>query len=79
MICKSISFFSRSISLKSHRSSILNRCMSLISLSISLKKRGVGVIFAGGREMKIFSTVFRDFSKNMVGKRSESLTLVGNY
>ena len=51
--------------------------MSLISLSISLKKRGVGVIFAGGREMKIFSTVFREFSKNMVGKRSESLTLVG--
>ena len=25
--------------------------------------------FAGGREMKIFSTVFRDFGKNMVGKR----------
>ena len=24
--------------------------------------------FAGGREMKIFSTVFRDFGKNMVGK-----------
>ena len=28
-----------------------------------------GVVFAGGREMKIFSTVFRDFGKNMVGKR----------
>ena len=25
--------------------------------------------FAGGREMKIFSTVFRDFGKNTVGKR----------
>ena len=25
--------------------------------------------FAGGREIKIFSTVFRDFGKNMVGKR----------
>ena len=31
--------------------------------------RGEGVVFAGGREMKIFSTVFRDFGKNMVGKR----------
>ena len=28
-----------------------------------------GVAFAGGQEMKIFSTVFRDFGKNMVGKR----------
>ena len=28
-----------------------------------------GVVFAGGRKMKIFSTVFRDFGKNMVGKR----------
>ena len=27
-----------------------------------------GVVFPGGREMKIFSTVFRDFGKNMVGK-----------
>ena len=27
------------------------------------------VVFAGGQEMKIFSTVFRDFGKNMVGKR----------
>ena len=30
---------------------------------------GEGVVFAGGREMKIFSTVFRDFGKDMVGKR----------
>ena len=28
-----------------------------------------GVVFAGGWEMKIFSTVFLDFGKNMVGKR----------
>ena len=28
-----------------------------------------GLVFAGGREMKTFSTVFRDFGKNMVGKR----------
>ena len=28
-----------------------------------------GVIFAARREMKDFSTVFRDFGKNMVGKR----------
>ena len=28
-----------------------------------------GVVFAGGREMKIFITVFRDFGKNIVGKR----------
>ena len=28
-----------------------------------------GVVFVGGREMKIFSTVFRDFGKNMVEKR----------
>ena len=27
------------------------------------------MVFAGGREIKIFSTVFRDFGKNMVGKR----------
>ena len=27
------------------------------------------VVFAGRREMKIFSTVFRDFGKNRVGKR----------
>ena len=27
------------------------------------------VVFAGGREMKIFNTVFRDCGKNMVGKR----------
>ena len=27
-----------------------------------------GVVFAGGQEMKIFSTVFRDFGKRMVGK-----------
>ena len=31
--------------------------------------RGRGRIFAGGWEMKILSTVFRDFEKNMVGKR----------
>ena len=30
---------------------------------------GGGVVFAGGREMKIFITVFRDFGKTMVGKR----------
>ena len=29
----------------------------------------VGVEFADGREMKIFSKVFRNFGKNMVGKR----------
>ena len=29
---------------------------------------GRGVVFAGGREMKIFNTVFQDFGKNMVGK-----------
>ena len=30
---------------------------------------GGDVVFAGGWEMKIFSTVFRDFGKNIVGKR----------
>ena len=30
---------------------------------------GGGIVFASGREMKIFSTVFRDFGKNMVRKR----------
>ena len=30
---------------------------------------GGGLLFAGGRGMKIFSTVFRGFGKNMVGKR----------
>ena len=29
----------------------------------------MGVVFFGGEEMKIFSMVFRDFEKNMVGKR----------
>ena len=38
---------------------------------------GRGVVFAGGREMTIFSTVFRDFGKNMVGKRY--LDGAGNY
>ena len=28
-----------------------------------------GVVFSCGREMKIFSTVFRDFEKNFFGKR----------
>ena len=28
-----------------------------------------GVVFAGGREMKFFCTVFRDFGKNVVGKQ----------
>ena len=28
-----------------------------------------GVVFAGGREIKIFSKVFPGFGKNMVGKR----------
>ena len=32
-------------------------------------KGGGGVVFVGGWEMKIFSTLFRDFGKNMVGKR----------
>ena len=30
---------------------------------------GGSLLFAGGRGMKIFSTVFRGFGKNMVGKR----------
>ena len=30
---------------------------------------GADIVFAGRREMKIFSMVFRDFGKNMVGKR----------
>ena len=34
-----------------------------------LKEEGWGAVFAGGREMKIFSTAFRDFWKNMVWKR----------
>ena len=29
----------------------------------------MGVVFFGGEEMKIFSMVFQDFEKNMVGKR----------
>ena len=28
-----------------------------------------GAVFAGGRQMKIFSTVFRDVGKNVVGER----------
>ena len=28
-----------------------------------------GIVFSSGQEMKIFSTIFRDFEKNMVGKR----------
>ena len=32
------------------------------------RKKG-GVVFAGGRQMKIFSTVFRDFGENVVGER----------
>ena len=31
--------------------------------------KGVSVVFADGREMKIFSMVFLDLRKNMVGKR----------
>ena len=31
--------------------------------------KGGGAVFAGGREMKLFSTVFQDFGKNIVGKR----------
>ena len=30
---------------------------------------GRGVVFTGGREMKIFSTVFPDFGNFMLGKR----------
>ena len=30
--------------------------------------RCVGIVFAGGWEMKIFSTVFQNLGKNMVGK-----------
>ena len=30
------------------------------------------VVFAGGQEMKIFSTVFQDFGENMVEKWSEN-------
>ena len=39
-----------------------------------------GVVFGSRQEMKIFSTVFRDFGKNMVGKTVFStLGGVGNY
>ena len=31
--------------------------------------KGVSVVFADGREIKIFSMVFLDLRKNMVGKR----------
>ena len=31
--------------------------------------RALGVVSAGGQEMRTFSTVFRDFGKNMVWKR----------
>ena len=50
-------------------------------INISMRGgRGVGGVFAGRREMKIFSTVFRDFGKNMVGKTVFStLGGVGNY
>ena len=41
---------------------------------------GGGVVFGSRQEMKIFSTVFRDFGKNMVGKTVFStLGGVGNY
>ena len=37
--------------------------------SVLKREGGEGVVFAGGREIKIFSTAFRDFGKNMVRKR----------
>ena len=48
-------------------------------INISMRVGGGGV-FAGRRDMKIFTTVFRDFGKNMVGKTVFStLGGVGNY
>ena len=43
-----------------------------MSLYLSIckgREEGGGVVFAGGREMNIFSTVFQDFVKDMVGKQ----------
>ena len=42
-----------------------------LSIFMVLINRGGGgsVVFVDGPEMKIFSTLFRDFGKNMVGKR----------
>ena len=47
---------------------------------INAEGEGGGVVFGSRQEMKIFSTVFRDFGKNMVGKTVFStLGGVGNY
>ena len=43
-------------------------CLTILG-HYALKGLRGGVVFSGGRKMKIFSTVFRDFGKNMVGKR----------
>ena len=44
-------------------------CKSFRTTIFQIQKRGVGGLFSGGREIKIYSLVFRDFGKNMVEKR----------
>ena len=46
---------------------VLFESLSIFMVLINGGERSV--VFVGGREMKIFSTLFRDFGKNMVGKR----------
>ena len=40
----------------------------MITLGVRGGGGGGGIVFASGREVKIFSTVFQDFGKNIVGK-----------
>ena len=40
-----------------------------MKLNRGVRGEGGGGGSGGGQEMKIFSTVFQDFEKNMVGKR----------
>ena len=39
-----------------------------LKLNYGTTKEGGSVVFASGQEMKIFSTVFQDFWRNMIGK-----------
>ena len=49
-------------------------CSAISDLALGILKILIRLCFCdvwwnGGREMKVFSTVFQDFGKNMVGKR----------
>ena len=48
----------------------------MADIQSNLTGRG-GVLFSGGREMNIFSTVFQDFEKHMVGKSGFEIIING--